>query len=553
MDSSLNDSTGKEILQYLKSIESRISKIEDYLDILPGPTEEGIEKVEVEQEFIKKTKRESDEELEFRIGQYWFAKLGIIVFLIGWLIGNTLPFEGLNQIIPVFVGAFAGILIISASIYMKNKFPHLSGWIIGSGFVIVYIAALRTHFFHPSPIITNIVPVLIIIYLISFILFISGIKWNSPYITAFSFSLTYLSALLGDNSYLIFLTIILLAVVSSYLKVKNNWGGLLQFSLISSYLVHLIWFINNPLIGNQLELQIDTPVNLVFILIYQMIFSLAFLFDKKYDEYLPIAINILTNTSIGFGLFLLITILSAPDLGQVYNLVAAFILIGFAILFFTKKSSRIATFYYAMTGYAALSVAIILQFDKPDFFIWLCWQSLIVVSTAVWFRSKFIIVANFFIFLLIFLSFLILSGAASGISLSFGIVALLSARILNWKKDTLELKTEQMRNAYLLTALLIIPYSLYQMMPSGYVAFSWIGIAILYYIFSLLLKNAKYRYMSLATFLITVVYVFILGITSQDVVFKILSFLVLGAALVIISVNYAKNRNKYNKIKDGNG
>ena len=206
-----------------------------------------------------------------------------------------------------------------------------------------------------------------------------------------------------------------------------------------------------------------------------------------------------------------------------------------------------------MTGYGALSIAIILQFDMPDFFMWLCFQSLLVVSTAVWFRSKFIILANFIIFLLIFFAFLILSGATSGISLSFGIVALLSARILNWKKDQLELKTEQMRNAYLLTALLIIPYSLYQLLPSGFVAFSWIAVAILYYVFSLMLKNVKYRYMSLATFMLTVLYVFVLGITSEETIFKILSFLVLGGALVIISIVYTRNRNKSTKQKESEG
>jgi hypothetical protein len=314
--------------------------------------------------------------------------------------------------------------------------------------------------------------------------------------------------------------------------------------MVVSYIVHLIWFINNPLIGNQLELQTGEPINLIFILLYQIIFTLAYYADKKYDEHLPAAISILIITSIGYGLFLLITILSTPTLGQVYHLFASIIFIGFAILFYTKKSSKIATFYYAMTGYAALSIAIILQFEKPDFFMWLCWQSLIVVSTAVWFRSKFIIVANFFIFLLIFLAFLVLSGTTSGISLSFGIVALLSARILNWNKDRLELKTEQMRNAYLLTALLIIPYSLYHMVPTGFVAFSWIGVAILYYIFSRLLKIVKYRYMSLATFLLTVVYVFVVGITSEETIYKILSFLVLGAALIILSIVYTRNKNK---------
>ncbi|MCW8810590.1 MAG: hypothetical protein OQK52_04680 [Ignavibacteriaceae bacterium] len=549
MDTSSNDVSGKEILQHLKAIESRISQIENYLDLHPAPTEEEVE----EEEVIKKKKSESDEELEFRIGQFWFAKLGIFAFLVGWIIANTLPFESMNQIIPVVIGIATGLVVIVTSIFFKNKLPHLSGWVLGSGFAILYIAALRMHYFSSAPVFSSIVPVLIIAYIISFILILSGINWKSPYITAFGFTTVYLSALLSDASALIFITIAFLALESLYLKIKHSWNGLFNFTIVVSYLVHLLWFINNPLIGNQLELKVGEPINLIFILVYLIIFTLAYYNDKKYDEYLPTAISILIITSMAYGLFLLITILSTPALGQVYHLAASIIFIGFAILFFTKKSSRMATFYYAMTGYAALSVAIILQFNKPDFFIWLCWQSVIVVSTAVWFRSKFIVVANFFIFLLIFLTFIILAEATSGISLSFGVVALLSARILNWKKDRLELKTEQMRNAYLITALLIIPYSLHNMMPSSFVAFSWIGVAILYYIFSLLLKNVKYRYMSLATFLLTVVYVFVLGITSQEVVFKILSFLVLGAALVIISVVYTRNRNKSSKAKETEG
>ncbi|HLG39050.1 MAG TPA: hypothetical protein VI461_05240 [Chitinophagaceae bacterium] len=549
METSPNNSTGNEILQHLKSIESRISRIESYLDLHPSQPEE-VQQAEI---IVLKKKSEADEELEYRIGQYWFAKLGIFVFLLGWLIANTLQFENLNQLIPVLVGFITGMAAIASSIFIRNRFPHLSGWMLGSGFVILYIAALRTHFFSLSPLIADIIAVLVILYIISFVIIFTGIKLRSPYLTSLGISAAFLSAIISDYSYSVFLTIAALVILSANLKIKLNWSGLFNFTIVTAYLVHLIWFINDPLVGNQLELQTGQPINLIFILIYQIIFGIAYLADKKYDEYLPTALSILVNTSMSYGLFLLITILSAPSFGQGYNLLASIVFLGFAILFFTKKSSKIATFYYAMTGYTALSVAIILQFEKPDFFIWLCWQSLLVVSTAVWFRSKFIIVANFFIFLLIFFAFLILSGVTSGISFSFGVVALLSARILNWKKDQLELKTEQMRNAYLLTALLIIPYSLYHMMPSGYVAFSWIAVAILYYIFSLLLKNVKYRYMSLATYLLTVVYVFVLGITSDETIFKILSFLVLGAALVIISVVYTRNRNKSTKQNESEG
>ena len=453
MDSSQNDVTGKEILQHLKSIESRILKIETYLNLPSAKTEDEIEEAPI----IPKKKSETDEELEFRIGQFWFAKLGIFVFLVGWLIANTLPLGDLNQVIPVAIGFITGLITISAAIYIKNKFSHLAGWVLGSGFIIIYLAGLRMHFLSTPALIENILPVLIILYVVSFATVFTGLKWNSPYIASLGITALLISSLVGNFPLLIFFTIAVCAAISTYLKIKLNWAGLLNFVMIIGFLVHLIWFINNPLMGNPLELQIDLPVNLIFILIYQIIFTLAFYLDKKYDESLLPSLGILAITSLGYGLFLLITILSKPLYGQVYHLAASIIFILFAILFFKNKGSKIATFFYAMTGYGALSIAIILQFNIPDFFMWLCWQSLLVVSTAVWFRSKFIIVANFIIFLMIFIVFLALSAATSGISLSFGIVALLSARILNWKKDVLELKTEQMRNAYLLTALLIIP------------------------------------------------------------------------------------------------
>ena len=79
MESSSNDVIGKEILEHLKSIESRISKLETYLDL---PAQKADEEVE-EETYIPK-KKETDEELEFRIGQQWFAKLGIFVFL-SWM------------------------------------------------------------------------------------------------------------------------------------------------------------------------------------------------------------------------------------------------------------------------------------------------------------------------------------------------------------------------------------------------------------------------------------------------------------------------------------
>ena len=541
MESSNDNSALQEILEHLKKLDGRISKIESRLsrEEFDHETEEIIEEAE------KIDSSEREEELEFQIGQFWAAKVGIWVLIIGFASLLTLPFEDLPTGLPAIAGFVLSFIMLGLSRFKKETFEHLSGYLVGGGLVVLFIAVMRLHYFGIEKSIDSL-PIVIALLLIVTVLTITiGIRRNSFNIAGVGITLGYAIAVLSGSPYFIFTIIALSALVLVYLKLKYEWNFLLFYGMFLAYLTHLIWFINNPFIGNTIETLKEPGSNFIFLLLYILIFSLANLLDKKDKEEDIISSGItILNCSAGFGLLFLESVITSPVAFSVYHLIASVILLGIAIAFWTKRKSMYSTFFYAMLGYSALSIAIIGQFAKPDFIIWLCWQSLLVVSTAVWFRSKFIILANFVIFLLIFLAYLLVGETVGSISMSFGIVALLSARILNWQKDRLELKTEQMRNAYLLSALLIIPYSLYEMIPSGLVSLSWIGAAVVYYILSLLLHNKKYRWMALATFMLTVIYVFVLGVTSAETSLKIISFLVLGAVLIIVSLLYSRNRLK---------
>jgi len=48
--------------------------------------------------------------------------------------------------------------------------------------------------------------------------------------------------------------------------------------------------------------------------------------------------------------------------------------------------------------------------------------------------------------------------------------------------------------------------------------------------------------MALATYFLTVVYVFIFGITSAETLLKIMSFVVLGVSLIIVSLVYTRKK-----------
>jgi len=92
-----------------------------------------------------------------------------------------------------------------------------------------------------------------------------------------------------------------------------------------------------------------------------------------------------------------------------------------------------------------------------------------------------------------------------------------------------------------------IPYSLYQIVPAGYISLSWVAVALFYYMLSMFLNNKKYRWMALFTLLLTVVYILIIGIAKLDPVYRIISFIVLGIVLLGLSIAYTKVKTKRDK------
>lgn len=260
---------------------------------------------------------------------------------------------------------------------------------------------------------------------------------------------------------------------------------------------------------------------------------------------------VLLNCGTGYGLFLLATMGTTPAGYGPAHLAAAVVFLGLALVFWRNEGSRISTFFYAMTGYLALSVALVDLVPIPNLFIWLSAQSLLVVATALWFRSKLIVVGNFFIYLAIVVAYTAVERNETGISIGFGVVALLTARILRWQQERLELKTEMMRNAYLASAFIVFPYSLYHLVPRVFVTVSWVSVAVAYYLMNLIVRSPKYRWMGHLTLLLTALYVIVVGIFQLSSAYRIGSFLVLGTVLLAVSLAFTLVRERKRRAAAG--
>jgi uncharacterized membrane protein len=154
------------------------------------------------------------------------------------------------------------------------------------------------------------------------------------------------------------------------------------------------------------------------------------------------------------------------------------------------------------------------------------------------------VVANFVIFVGILAGYVASVEQERGVSLGFGVVAMVTARLLAWKQERLELKTMLMRNAYLAVACVVFPYALYHLVPPAWVGLAWVGAALLYYLVAAVLHNSKYRWMGHATLLLTAVYMAVAGLSRLEPLLRTLSLVVLGVVLLVVSLIFTRLRSR---------
>lgn len=531
------ESEYQSLKETLERLEARIARIEASLHLdaeLPGYAAD---------DASPREETAQAEALEVRIGQDWFAKLGIVILAIGVGFALTLSYPALPLAAPSIAGMLIAGAIIVAAIRWRDSLHHISGYLLGGGIVLAFVAILRLQFFGIAPAVESRALVSgMLALLVGFCLRIAA-RRKSPYLVGLCLILGYGVALIADSPPVVFGGITLLSIGGILFSLKNGWATLMTLVAGLNIVTHLLWFLNSPLLGRSIHL-VDAPhANIFFVLLYMVTIAAAAVWKKDDGEERGVATSAVNGVG-GYLLFVFLTVTTFRENIVLSHSIASLVLLAIAILFWVRKHSLYSTFIYAMLGYMAMSVAIIAQFQAPDHFIWLSWQSIVVVSTAVWFRSRFIVVANFFIYLGLFLAYLVLAGTISVVTLSFGVVALLSARILNAQKHRLELKTEFMRNAYLLAAFGVFPYALYHIVPRGWVSLSWLVVALFYYLMSRAVHSIKYRWMALLTLLLTVVHLLAADITSLDTTSRVFSFIVLGTVLLVISLMYAKRRGK---------
>ena len=540
----------EKILARFSSIEDRINRVEEVLGISARASMYNINaKSPKAAEPENQTLFEEDSGLELKFGEYGLTWLGNFVLLFGFTLLNQYLIN-LGFVISSMLFGYAMVCGVFLLAYLIQSYhSYMSFMLRINGYLLLFYFTLRLHFFSQTPLISSKSLALAILLIIVAIQSYFAIRKESQILAWLSLFLALVIALVSNQMHLMLALATLVSAITTFYLIRYFWTNQFIFTLIAVYLVFFLWLIKNPLMGHPLQTLPLNQFGFIYLLLTTAIFSLIPLF-KKNDNISEEFINgiiILNGLMFLFNLSFFVFEFFKQNYVGIFTAISVYCLL-YSGLLKSYTTRKFALAFFAIYGFVAMSIAIYGLNLLPQAFFLLTIQSLLVVSMALWFRSKIIVIMNSILFGTLLLLYFIILDSTNSVNFAFALVALITARIINWKRSRLEIETDLMRNLYLIIGFFMVLYSLYHALPGKYITLSWTLAALAYFLLSIILKNVKYRFMALGTLVSVALYLILVDLAQIEIIYRIASLLFLSLISIGVSIYYSKHiKNKSKK------
>jgi len=528
----------------IRSLESRIAALEsatDYDSAQKPPPEHSQQEVTQVDEALS---RFSSINLEQQIGEYWFGQLGIVILIIGLIFFISYAFSEFPPFWQALIGYGITGLIYGISRIKSDRFKLLSNLLLPGSLFLLYFVTLRMHFFRETPIVGNKTVALIFLLLVLALQCYVAIRHRSQFLATITIILGFTTALLSDTHHFALITIVLTSIMAAFFFANYHWQVLGIGSIIFAYLGFLLYLLNNPLLGKQISILPSHDWMLVYLVATLVVFALVS-FRPGVKQYLNRPTRILLTTVNSSGFYLVSFLVSFQFFRQqlaMWNFIFFGILFVIAVAQWTIRRSKYSTSFYASFSYIALTVAILTATQPPELYLWLAWQSALVIGTAIWFHSGIIIWANMGIYSIVFAVYLITGDYSGLVNFNFVIVAILSERLLQYTRTRLTGVPRFFQYLYMFTGFFMLLFGLSLSLPGPYISVAWFVASAAVWVGGYKFELAGYRYMGIGCVLLTVGRIFLIDLASLELIYRVISFLVVGAGLLLVGILYTRRR-----------
>lgn len=534
--------SGEDLFGRIISLEERVSVLEAELARSKPLISD---KVESEQTNNSLEIDLSSSTLESRFGEFGLAWLGNLVLLFGIIFFIIYLQNKELGLISTVIGyaAVTGLFLISN--FLKNSHKRMASIFSLNGYILIFIVTMQLHFFSKNPLISGLYPVLILLTTVSVVQGYMAFRRKSEGLALLAFIMAAVTAILSDQTHFFLPLTVAISIASVYFLNRFGWWRLVIFSIFLVYFVNLLWLIGNPFMGHPIQVLKEHGSGYIYLFLIAASYSSIAIIRQKglFPDYGAISSVIING--LGFSLLVSLFVLAffKDNYIFLFGSIALFCLV-YSIFLQFRSEWKVTASLYALYSFVALSVTVFGIYGFPKAYFLLALQSLLVVSMALWFRSRVIVVMNAFLFIILLLVYLATTHSVNASNIAFALVSLVTARTLNLLKERLKLKTDLLRNTYLVTGFFMVLYALYRLVPGNYVTLSWTAAAALYFLLSFAMHNIKYRYLALATMVATALYLFIVDLARIEIVYRIMAFMFLAIISIALSLYYTKRRKR---------
>jgi len=531
----------------LHSIELRLSRMEAALGISKNERSYSNEEKTLSDSAITVSDVLNEEEkgFESRIGRFGLASLGNIVLFFGIaFLAQYLMNLGQN-LISALLGYSAAAAILFLAKYLKNSNVPLAFMFKINGQILLFYITVRLHFFSATPLIQLKSISVILLFLIIIYQAYLAIRNQSQTLSVISVIFALTAALVTDSTHIMLPLVTITAGVAVYYYYRFLWKQLLLITIFLTYTIFFLWLFGNPFLGHPMVMLSEHHQGIIYLFLLAACYSSILLFRQKESSSDDFFTGVTFINGIIFTLFLFLTVVRFynNDYVALFSIITICCLI-YSIVLHSKSDWNFASAFYSLYGFMAMSIALYGLLGFPKVFLLLSLQSLVVVSMALWFRNKLIVVMNSLLFVAIVLVYLISSEPINSVNFSFALSALITARVINWQRSRLKIETDIIRNLYLIEGFAMVLLALFHAVPKQFITLSWIMAALFYFLISLLLKNVKYRYMALGTMICAALYLFLVDLVKIEIIYRILALMFLSAISIGISMYYSSRIRK---------
>ncbi|MCX6244463.1 MAG: hypothetical protein NTU98_07120 [Bacteroidetes bacterium] len=533
----------------LNALENRISILEkEILGLKQKETRTRPETEPEDDDFSLKLPWEGAEGvMESKFGEYGLAFIGNIVLFLGIVfLTHFISTKG-YPIVSFFIGivAFAGMMFLAR--FIRKSYQYLAFIFTLFAHILLFYTVARLHYFTTPPVISNNYIVIGLLLVVAGYQFYEAIRRKSEGFAVLALLTTLSLAIISNITPILLLLVTVSAITNMILFWRFGWSRLLTLSVILTYLVFFIWFFGNPLMTQKFQMVGSHHSFYIYLALVGAAYSMVTLVKQKGLFPDDIILSTVILNGLGFSALLGSIVLAFFPTGYIMIFVSiAVFCLGFSAVLKFRSPWKYSPALYALYSFMSISIALYGLYGLPKAYLFLAFQSLLVVSMALWFRSRIIIVMNLILFIFIMIGSMSNTVSHEMTNFAFPVVAFFSARIINWQRERLNIKTEVIRNTYLVILFITMLYALYKAVPGQYITLSWTLAALFYFLLSLVLKNVKYRYMMFATLIATMFYLFAVDLAKIGMVYQIIAFLFLAIITIGISVYYV------NKLKAKN-